>query len=151
MSPLSRQDALKSGVSTYFTGLPCKSGHTTRRYTKSGHCVACQQANARLRYSRAGVAEAQRWRQLERNYGVSRPQFEAAMLSQGGECAVCRVPMDGAHPAPSSPVVDHDHTTGKFRGLLCGHCNKALGLFKDNTDTLLRAVKYLERNKAETY
>lgn len=41
---------------------------------------------------------------------------------------------------------DHDHKTGKFRGWLCGRCNVALGLLKDNKETLLALVDYLEKN-----
>ena len=44
------------------------------------------------------------------------------------------------------PHVDHDHITGKVRGLLCGSCNRALGLIKDNLETLVRLQKYLEKS-----
>jgi hypothetical protein len=42
------------------------------------------------------------------------------------------------------PVIDHCHITGKVRGLLCSKCNKALGLFSDNLNTLEQALKYLK-------
>jgi len=40
-------------------------------------------------------------------------------------------------------VVDHNHNTNKVRGLLCNHCNRGLGHFRDNTETLLKAIDYL--------
>jgi hypothetical protein len=42
--------------------------------------------------------------------------------------------------------IDHCHNTGKVRGLLCDHCNKGLGLFKDNIDYLNKAIEYLKYN-----
>lgn len=42
---------------------------------------------------------------------------------------------------------DHDHKTGEFRGWICGRCNCALGLVKDNTETLLALVEYINKNK----
>ena len=43
----------------------------------------------------------------------------------------------------TQPVVDHDHTTGKVRGILCNRCNSGLGLFKDNKTSLENAITYL--------
>ena len=43
-------------------------------------------------------------------------------------------------------VMDHNHDTGKFRGMLCNHCNRGLGHFKDNIENLYAAVKYLEKD-----
>lgn len=64
----------------------------------------------------------------------------AKYLRSGKSCEVCD------HP---SEVVDHDHTTGKIRGVLCGHCNLGLGHFEDNPDMLKAAAEYLIRKRAE--
>lgn len=67
---------------------------------------------------------------------------------QGGECAIC----DAEIPAVSedrylSACVDHDHKTGKVRGLLCWDCNVGLGKFLDNPDLLVSAAEYLRKNE----
>lgn len=71
-------------------------------------------------------------------------QYEAALTQQGGTCAICKTVsnIDG-----KNFCVDHDHTTGKVRGLLCHKCNAALGHFKDSTALLLKAADYLEGYK----
>jgi hypothetical protein len=79
-----------------------------------------------------------RWR-----YGLTGVEFEAMWLRQSGACAVCRSPFDA-----SSPHVDHDHGTGRVRGLLCFGCNSGIGLLGDDPERVRRALAYLDR--AET-
>ena len=76
---------------------------------------------------------------LRRKYGLTQNMFEALVLAQLGHCAICGVSegMD-LH-------VDHDHQTKKVRGLLCGKCNKAIGLLNDDPELLTSARTYLER------
>lgn len=76
--------------------------------------------------------------QRKYHYGITQVEFEALLLAQDGRCAICRVLL-------LKPVVDHDHDTQIVRGLLCSNCNVALGMMRDNPDTLLRAVDYLKR------
>jgi hypothetical protein len=56
--------------------------------------------------------------------------------SQENKCWICE--------SKTSLVVDHDHSTGKVRGLLCSLCNTSLGGFKDNIESLKKAIEYLE-------
>lgn len=63
--------------------------------------------------------------------------------AQGGRCAICQVREEDAGRKGLS--LDHDHRTGAVRGLLCGRCNCALGLFKDDPARMLAAIAYLER------
>jgi len=69
------------------------------------------------------------------------------LASQGGVCAICergeRAERNGRTLALA---VDHCHTTGKIRGVLCGNCNKALGKFEDNPDFLRNAIIYLAKH-----
>ena len=78
---------------------------------------------------------------LLRTYGLSSTDYATLLAKQGGGCAICgRLPARGKRALN----VDHDHTTGKIRGLLCDNCNNGLGLFRDNVDLLLAAGLYLE-------
>lgn len=66
--------------------------------------------------------------------GVTREQYEAALRP---DCPIC------LRPFTKTPHADHDHETGEFRGVLCGPCNRALGLFGDSEEALARAIRYL--------
>jgi hypothetical protein len=63
---------------------------------------------------------------------------------QNGKCVVCGCEKNGSK---ENFCVDHDHTTGKVRGLLCHNCNVSIGLMKDSPDLLLKAAEYLNRTR----
>lgn len=87
--------------------------------------------------------EVQREWNLRKNYGIGLADYEALLLFQGGRCATC--PATLADSTTRNLHVDHDHVTGLIRGLLCSHCNRALGNVKDDADRLLRLAGYLLR------
>lgn len=76
---------------------------------------------------------------LKKKYGLTPEQVESMREAQGGKCAICSCYLE-------KPQVDHNHTTGKVRGLLCGNCNRALGIFQDSSVLLRLAAEYLENN-----
>ena len=82
------------------------------------------------------------WRRREHKYGITRQEFEAKFEAQGGGCAIC----GDSSPLPRGRsqdgwVVDHDHKTGKARGILCYTCNQLLGgIEQDNYEA---SVRYL--------
>lgn len=83
---------------------------------------------------------------LKREYGVSLEQAHALLDSQGGQCAICAKPLTMAQAdkkAADFSHVDHCHTTGKVRGILCNNCNHGVGKFMDNPDLLRAAAAYL--------
>lgn len=84
--------------------------------------------------------EEQRLRRRLLACGVTREQWDDAMLRQDGKCAICHV----AHEDRRLRV-DHCHETGAFRGLLCNACNTGLGKLGDDEAGLLRALAYLRR------
>lgn len=79
---------------------------------------------------------------LETKYNISIDIFEEMYDNQSGKCGICSTPV------PDDEIrVDHCHTTGKVRALLCHNCNTGLGHFKDSEELLERARKYLETNR----
>lgn len=79
-------------------------------------------------------------------YGISVEEIDAFYITQKGKCYLCNSSFYGEDGLKMT--VDHNHCTGKFRSLLCHKCNSALGLFKENIETLKNAIKYLENEKA---
>jgi hypothetical protein len=79
---------------------------------------------------------------LTRRYGIGAAEVDALIADQRGLCAICR--------ERKPEHVDHDHMTGKVRGILCFGCNGGLGQFQDNTEWLAHAIEYLERNGPDT-
>lgn len=87
--------------------------------------------------------------ELSRKYGIDLDEYRAKLLAQNGVCAICSLPETKAvNGSVISLSVDHDHSTGVPRGLLCNNCNRALGLFGDNPQTLTAAVAYLSAHQS---
>lgn len=74
--------------------------------------------------------------------GITQTQYIELHKKQDGRCGIC------THRLRSKRfkafAVDHDHATGRIRGLLCGNCNTGLGLLKDSPDNLLRAIEWMK-------
>ena len=80
---------------------------------------------------------------LIRNYGITLAKYNQMLSKQGGVCAICRKPEIKANQYKICCLaVDHDHETGKVRGLLCCRCNLKLGILTD-TKFVAKANKYL--------
>lgn len=81
-----------------------------------------------------------------KKYGITLGDQEKMMRDQGNKCAICgkEIYLFGSKKSNTAHV-DHDHITGKVRGLLCQECNTGLGKFRDNPLFLANAIKYLER------
>ena len=80
---------------------------------------------------------------MKRSYGLDFAEYNKMLEKQNGVCAICSsIPPDNHKKRLN---IDHCHTTGRVRGLLCDACNRALGLFKDSPDLMLKAISYLAR------
>jgi hypothetical protein len=96
----------------------------------------CRVADAR-RSEAATVAR--RRRQNLKAFGLSEAAYDALLAEQAGVCAICSQSCSTGRRL----AVDHDHETGRVRGLLCGRCNRALGLLRDDPSTFQKAAAYL--------
>lgn len=86
------------------------------------------------------AAASSRRRDLRR-YGLTPEQYDELAEAQGFVCALCFE----ACPTGKQLAVDHDHASGRVRGLLCRTCNAGLGSLKDSPELLRRAADYLDR------
>lgn len=101
-------------------------------------CKDCTRIYARERYRRH--KDRQRFVRLKKVYGLTESQFLSLHAQQGGRCKIClKHESDMAHGLH----VDHCHETGLVRGLLCFNCNRGLGSFKDDLQSLRAAIRYL--------
>jgi hypothetical protein len=91
------------------------------------------------------AAEGKTSAYLTRNYGITYADYKKMLVQQGHKCAICKgegFKMKACHNLLL--VVDHCHSTGKVRGLLCHNCNRGIGLLQDSVENLLSAKDYLE-------
>ena len=102
-----------------------------------------------LRRGSERVRAYNRMKQLER-YGITVEQHDVMLTTQDGLCAICGQPPDpGGVRATSRLHTDHDHLTGRVRGLLCNNCNRGIGCFADDPARLRAAAEYIERHRTE--
>lgn len=80
---------------------------------------------------------------LKTKFGITLAEYEEMFDKQNGVCAIC---LQQEVLKNKRLAVDHNHVTGKIRGLLCGKCNKGLGLFSDDFQLIMKAVNYLKND-----
>lgn len=86
-----------------------------------------------------------RRRQRLKRYGLTEQTYQAILYGTRGRCPICTIVMTEDALRPTSAVIDHKGNV--TRGILCNHCNQALGLFKDSLEVLDRAILYLQRGE----
>jgi len=126
-----------------------KDGHTY-------HCKECVSFYSKRANRETTNLAGKLWKQknpekvrmdvVKRNYNLSWEEYIGLLQKQVFSCAICSTPLKahkGIEHGVDVACVDHCHTTGEIRGLLCSTCNTALGLFKDSKALLSRANEYL--------
>lgn len=123
----------------------CKQWLPLEKFAKNGYkwdglqerCTSC-----RLDHWRNLDYSLKRKRLIE-SYGITTQDFEALLKKQKYKCAICGSTDWGRYKVPR---IDHDHSTGVVRGLLCNNCNRVLGMLKDDIVVLKSCIKYLKKN-----
>lgn len=130
-----------------------KNTRTARGWSWDSHCIECRRAacreygsgsketrNARLRDWRkanpTAAANVDKRRHLKQKYGITPADVEVMRVEQAGCCAICS-------RATTRLFVDHCHTKGHVRALLCQTCNTFLGWYEKKADTILKFQKYV--------
>jgi hypothetical protein len=125
---------------------PEKRRETERRYRAANRAKITEQKRVwRTNNPDKHNAANQRWK-INRRMKLC--DFDAMLAAQGGGCAICKI-THAARKRSGRLSIDHCHTTGRVRGLLCHRCNSLLGHAKDNVETLRRAIAYLEVSRGD--
>ena len=109
-----------------------------RKYLHS-RCKECDHARVRVYHkdNKAKVTKRQLISHRRRLYGLNEEEYNNMILSQNNLCAICNKPSD------KTLHIDHDHATGRVRGLLCHTCNTGIGMLQEDVVVLNRAIEYL--------
>jgi Recombination endonuclease VII len=129
--------AFELGLLEYKPDSPCPHGHY-RRYVTTNNCIDCD-VEKRLKMS-----EKIRWSRVQKLYGLSELNVAQMLDKQNCQCVICSINIKiGYH-------IDHCHSTGKVRGLLCQKCNQAIGLLRESESLFFRAAEYIKEHNATT-
>jgi hypothetical protein len=113
---------------------------------KAYRCKMCDTIARKAYQARQCPEKARKMRrnrQVRSKYGLEDSDYKAMVESCGNLCEICKGPPTN-YQGTETLCIDHCHTTGKIRGLLCNKCNQALGLFQDSTWNLEAAISYLQ-------
>ena len=131
----------------------CKRGHVAPERTKQGACVPCRKLYRAEHYQQDRAAyikrvierakenpEARRDHQRAHRLGVPVSEVREAIERSGGQCQACECPLTHA-----TMCVDHDHITGRVRGVLCRFCNALEGMLNKQAGRVAKVQAYLAR------
>jgi 5-methylcytosine-specific restriction endonuclease McrA len=122
---------------------PVKKAQYQKDYWKTNSVR--QNTNKRKRYS--VIKDTDRFKarrrinQLKTKYGITFEELRTKYMAQGGSCDVCH----HKFISYTDMYIDHNHSTGQVRGILCQSCNSMLGFSKDNTSILSKGIDYLNK------
>ncbi len=112
------------------------------KITKRPECNECH--FIKQKQYRQENPEKFRYAKLKLDYGITKEEYDVIFKEQNGCCAICNLPETRKHAKGKllSLSVDHDHKTGKTRGLLCSKCNTSFGLLNEDAQTIEKMLEY---------
>lgn len=115
-------------------------------FKRDSICDKCKRINLNIKDSITCIEKSEANNYYFNKYKISNNDYNLLFNIQGGKCRICK-----SHQSelPKKLAVDHCHTTGQVRGLLCSRCNLGIGLFKDSIENLTEAINYLKISKNE--
>ena len=117
----------------------CAGGYNTT-------CKDCVAANTRAHYARKKDNPTYKAKKknsyIKSRYGITADEYDQRKEEQDHKCGICKTELQDGN----ATHLDHDHVTGKLRGMLCNPCNRALGYFKDDINILEKARDYLQEH-----
>jgi len=121
-----------------FPGRPAATCYPDRLHDALGLCGPCHR---RFLYykNHEREKEAARHSMRKSKFGISKLEFQQLLIAQNNLCVICNKPQ----PGRKALAIDHDHRTGKIRGLLCSWCNRAVGYLEDSAERAEATAKYL--------
>lgn len=114
-----------------------------KRKSPTREDLDARSSRQREKYATDATVREKAKAQRLRKYGITAADYQKMIVEQGGVCAICLCPPTGRDKRHLRLHVDHCHTTGRVRGLLCYRCNLGAGFFGDDPDRLERAAGYL--------
>lgn len=143
---MNSKECIHCGIVQPLSEFRYRKRRNTPEYYYVGFCKTCERSMEQKRWYANHEENKQKLRHKIRHltYGITKQMFESLLEKQNHKCAICKAQSPGGR---GDWHVDHCHTTGKIRGLLCHHCNTGLGLFMDDITTLQQAIKYLYDSK----
>lgn len=112
---------------------------------RKSHCKDCIRYKSKIYYNTTkGRKYIQEKSWKNKGFAFTVEEYEEMLIKQNYKCAICG---SNKNKNGTRLCVDHDHSTGKVRGLLCHDCNTSLGKFKDSVELLNRAINYINLHK----
>lgn len=137
MTCVCKRCGIEKPLTEYYKTTDRKAGHKTI-------CKDCVKADPLTEDRKAKMRAYGKDYHLKSKYNMTREEHNRLLVAQNHKCAICGI--DEKEAVKQKLYVDHCHTTGKVRELLCHGCNASLGLMKESIQTLTKAIAYLDKH-----